>query len=164
MKGKLGLIRHGVFSRDALGERKGGTITNFGVNQTVALAINLKERFSEIARSDILIVSSSAQRCTQTAEIIAEELGVEHIIKMPFLWIDGNFMDDEQKLLTTGLIEKYCTSGKVLLIVAHYPTCGLFVKEIALENGLQDEFRGFGVLDNSKGVIFDFEEHIVEFI
>jgi len=65
---KLVIIRHGAYGND-------GCLNEFGKGQIKSLAEKLREHMSG---DKVVLLSSTANRARQSAEIISSVLGVEH--------------------------------------------------------------------------------------
>lgn len=104
---KLFVVRHGTYGRD-------DRLNDLGQEEIQALGEKL-EKFTE--GETVLILSSTADRARQSAEILAKLLDVESFEQHEVLWSEASHPQDFPGALS--LIRKYKDTADIIILVTH---------------------------------------------
>lgn len=103
---KLIIARHGAYGDDL-------NLSPFGQQQMMSLAKQIK---GHINGDRVVILSSTAPRAQQSAEILAQHLGVIHQLH-DLLWSDSDHPHDHHEALK--LVRTHKDSVDVIVLVTH---------------------------------------------
>ena len=122
----LFMVRHGKY------DSKTGNLTNWGRTQINELARQMNRACGGL-ESSFYLLSSSAPRAEQTAEIIADALGLDSVDR------DGRLLNEEDKLrekeikLIDTMLAPYRTAYDGIVVATHYSVVKSY-SEYLLEN------------------------------
>ncbi len=143
---KLVIIRHGDYDAN-------GHLSEEGIDQITALAQLLKK---EVAGRSVLILSSIADRASESATIIADTLGIS-FESHRLLWSEKRRPVDFPALLR--LIRERENEVEFIVLVTHREYCEdfpLFFRSSMKGKPLEKQFR-FPVLAKGEGAMIDCE-------
>ncbi|MBI4457856.1 hypothetical protein HY633_02750 [Candidatus Uhrbacteria bacterium] len=108
------VCRHGDYSSD------GGRLTDYGRIQIRNLADNLRTTCS-LDGKRILLLTSTAPRAMDSAEVLKACLAIPFLEPWEFLWSDRDHRQNNGKVLS--LIKKKADEADVLILMSHLEYC-----------------------------------------
>lgn len=129
---KLVIVRHGVYSDD-------DCLTDFGKWQIKSLAQKILEHTAE---GKVVLLSSTADRARQSAEIIGSILGVEHQLH-EILWSDCDHAEDYNKVL--DLIRSRKEVFDFIILVTHLEYGERFPSHFGKHELEETRLNGYGI-------------------
>jgi len=143
----LFVIRHGDYNWEGL--------SNLGINQIERITEEMKTIVGEIYNGHYLL-SSTAPRAEQSAQIIAKAFGLEAFDKDKRLWTHGGDDLYQKDEAIDGMIAPHKDKNDIVTIVTHYEVVGSYPHHIAKTLFGRDEW----IRESKKGegVHFDLEE------
>ncbi|MFC1594974.1 histidine phosphatase family protein [Patescibacteria group bacterium] len=143
---KLIVVRHGQYSIN-------DHLSDHGRSQMAILADNIK---SLVNNESVLILSSTADRARESAEILGERL-VANIEEFKILCAEDSYRENLQRVLELVLSRQ--DKANVLILVTHYGYVGDFPKYYGDEElKVQLEYRRPG---KAEGLVIDRENKTV---
>lgn len=133
---KLITVRHGDYDDT-------GKLTARGLAQIHSLTDRLTTILGNINRSAVVVLSSTAIRAVESAEIIAKRLGVKNIQQHEDL-INDEF-EEETHVHALGIIET--VPANIIIVVTHFDAVPGII------NAFRKEYFGAGIprIENRKG-------------
>jgi phosphohistidine phosphatase SixA len=129
---KLVIARHGSYGHD-------DCLDDFGKKQIRLLAEELKKL---INGDKVVILSSTAERARQSAEILAEVLVVEHQLH-ELLWSDCDHPHSHQKALE--LVRSHKEGADIIILVTHLEYGEGFPSHFGQHELEGTSLNGFGI-------------------
>jgi len=127
----LFVIRHGHYAGRDLSDR--------GREQISHIAEDMKAIIGEMHNGHYLL-SSTAPRAEQTAEIIAQAFGLEAFDKDERLWTGGGYISPEEVEAIDGMIAPHKDKHDIVTISTHYEVVGSYPSHIAKTLFGRDEY------------------------
>lgn len=137
---KLVLARHGDYGDDYC-------LNELGKKQMRLLAEELKKHTN---CDKVVILSSTADRARQSAEVLSEVLGVEHQLH-ELLWSDCNHREDYKKALE--LIRAHKEGAEIIIIVTHLEYVEGFPNHFGQHELEGTRLSGYGIKKGQAWVI-----------
>jgi phosphohistidine phosphatase SixA len=144
------LIRHGDY--------EGFDLTVRGRDQMSLIANEIK-KITGKNQDQLYLLSSTASRAEQSAEIIADKLGLKNFDKNEELRIEKGYVSEENIKSIDKLISKYFDKAAII-VVSHLPLILPYANHVTKKiNGRDDNVGYVGV---AEGINIDLESRIFE--
>ena len=150
----LFVIRHGEYGVDY-------NLDDIGRQQIESLVEQMKKIVGEI-KNGFYLLSSTAPRAEQTAEIIAQAFGLEGFAKDKRLFTEGGYIPNSLLEEIDGMISPHRETTGVIALSTHYEVVKKYPMHfLKKEFGREERIRG---LDTGEGVHFDLEARTYQII